>query len=77
MLDPVTEEEVRQIQLALRTSVASEAVRFAVRRMTEMMQYSGQGACIKAVFPDDRETVILDVPALNAVALMERPVNKP
>lgn len=67
MFDRVTEEEADAIQQVLRASTASEAMRYTVRKMAELMQHVNSGAQVHVMYPDDPDgfskDLIIDIPA--------------
>lgn len=67
MFDAITEEEADAIQQVLRASTASEAMRYTVRKMAELMQHVSSGAQVHVMYPDDSDgfckDLIIDIPA--------------
>lgn len=70
MFDKITEEEAEAIQQVLRASTASEAMRYTVRKMAELMQHVKNGAQVHVMYPDDvdgfSKDLIVDIPTVSA-----------
>lgn len=62
MFDDDTEHETELVRLGIRATTASEAVRYAVRKIAEEMQHVKNGGKIY-VDGRDKKTVVLDIPA--------------
>jgi hypothetical protein len=69
MFDGQTEQEADYVQQVLRASTASEAMRYTVRKMAELMHYMSMGAKIRVAFFDalgheeTNRALLVDIPA--------------
>lgn len=61
MLDAQSRQDAELIQKGLRATTASEAIRFSVRKMAELMGYVAQGGKILVHLPR-RGTMVIDIP---------------
>jgi len=70
MFDGQTEEDADYIQKVLRASTASEAMRYSVRKMAELMRHKSHGAQIRVAFiaADGSEelnrSLLIDIPCV-------------
>lgn len=62
MLDEATLADFSRIQASLRAATASEAMRYSIRKVAEMLEHVRRGAQITAKFPGNRRAVIMDLP---------------
>ena len=63
MLDEATLADFSRIQESLRASTASEAMRYSIRKVAEMMEHVRRGAQITAKFPGNKRVIVMDLPA--------------
>lgn len=69
MLDDETIKESGEIQRGLRASTASEAIRFAIRKVADMMRHVSEGREVCARPKDGKgDTVVLDIPTPDRAA---------
>ena len=62
MLDPESRTDAEAIRRSIRASTTSEAVRFAIRKMTEFMGHVKRGA--EVVIRIKGKETLLDIPSL-------------
>ena len=62
MLDPQSEQDAELIRSGLRATTGSEAVRYSVRKVAELMSYVTAGGRILAELPRRRGMLVVDIP---------------
>ena len=72
MLDPQNEQDLQTIRSSLRATTDSEALRFSVRKVAELMAWVAQGGRV-LLEPNkkdkrEKEMTVLDIPPAIAVA---------
>lgn len=69
MFDHETDLDTSTIQAGLRAPTASEAMRFTVRKMAELMAHVGKGGKVYVEFGGKRRPIEMDIPAVPAAAV--------
>lgn len=68
MFDRETDRDTSSIQDGLRAPTASEAMRFTVRKMAELMAHVAEGGKIYVEFGGRRRPIEVDIPPAQAAA---------
>jgi hypothetical protein len=66
MLDPQSQQDAERIRTGLRATTASEAIRFSVRKIAELMDFVSKGGRVLVDLPHRKEMVVIDIPRVAA-----------
>jgi len=62
MLDAQSQQDAERIRVCLRATTASEAIRFSVRKIAELMDFVSKGGRILVDLPHRKEMMVVDIP---------------